>query len=99
MSEEGERDLHDPEDRWCVECHRNVFPRRGGSPLDIAVSITLLLVLGAVIGIGLCVLLSTDVRPGIFAGAFLGVLLAVVVLAASPQTCPICRSKNLKDAR
>ncbi len=99
MSEEGERVLHDPEDRWCVECQRNVFPQKGGGPLVITVSTVLLFVLGGIIGIGIAVLISADFRTGMFTGAFLGILAAVVVLAAEDRRCPICKSKNLKDAR
>ena len=99
MSEGPERDWRDPEDRWCVECRRNVFPRKAGDPLVIAVSSALLLVLGGVIGIGIAVLISADFRTGMFTGAFLGILAAVLIVAAEARRCPICKSKNLKDPR
>jgi hypothetical protein len=99
MSEEGERDWRDPEDRWCVECHRNVFPQKAGGPLIIAVSSVLLLVLGGVTGLTIAGLITFDARPGIFTGAFVGLVIAVLIVAAEPRRCPICKSKNLKDPR
>jgi hypothetical protein len=89
MSEEGGRDWRDPEDRWCVECRRNVSPQRAGGPLTIAVSATLMLVLGAAIDFGFGVVISADVRPGMLGGAFLGVVAVVLIVAAEPRRCPI----------
>jgi hypothetical protein len=99
MSEEGDRDWRDPEDRWCVECRRNVFPQKAGGPLVIAVSSALLLVLRGITGLAIAGLITADVKTGLFSGAFLGIVTAVLIVAAEPRRCPICKSKNLKDPR
>jgi hypothetical protein len=91
-------DALDPQDQWCVECRRNVYPWKGGQ-IMITVAIVLLIVLGGFIGVGFSILASVDIRAGIGFGVIIGLLFGVAAVGGEDRRCPICKSKNLVPAR
>ena len=91
-------DAVDPEDQWCVECRRNVYPWKGGQ-IMITLAIFLLIILGGFMGVGFSILASVDIRAGIGFGVGVGFLIGVAAVGGEDRRCPICKSKNLVPAR
>ena len=95
-----------PQDRYCVNCARNVSPQRSTDSLRATVYLVVVVFLGGVIGAIVQVVASTsglnvtsDIRAGLAIGALAGAAIFVVALYADVPRCPICKTKNMQSPR
>lgn len=98
--------LTSPQDRYCVNCERNVSPRRSTDSVRATVYLVAVVFVGGIIGAIVQVVASTaglsvtsDIRAGLALGALAGAAVFSVAFYADVPRCPICRTKNMQAPR
>jgi hypothetical protein len=88
-----------PEDRWCANCRRNVYPVKSVGEQAAFLYALIGFVLGGLVGFAIALLWIGDARLYTLIGAGIGLALVVFVYGADRARCPICRSRNLGAPR